>query len=427
MNNMNRRRGKERHGLLYWYVGREYVFSFIVAFLFFFFIFFVNQILVLAQKILLKNVQISDVLLLVVFSIPQFLMYTMPFSSLASASMVIGNLSSQNEILALRSSGVHVKHIFRPILVVSLVLSVATLMIADRMIPYTTALYKNLYSEILQSMPALELDSYSSTRFGKRVISNGMVDGNVLYDVMIFDDSDSRESRVITATEGRITVLDIDRYLYQIDLENPQIMITDSSMVEEYSLASASSMTIYLDLSSNASGYVNITPSQMSISQLRELAAGKYDEQQSIMLQRQNSISSAAQNLGESLFLMDRDEHPKIQSVFKQVSNLEQSREYKAFSFYYQYYRSELQKKMALSLACTFLVFIAFPISFFRVKNGRLIGFGLSMFVACAYWFFIYFMHVKAISSAIHPAFFLWAPDAVVFLTGLVLLWRTRK
>ena len=422
-----RRRGIERHGLLYWYVGREYVFSFIVAFLFFFFIFFVNQILVLAQKILLKNVQISDVLLLVVFSIPQFLMYTMPFSSLASASMVIGNLSSQNEILALRSSGVHVKHIFMPILVVSLFLSVATLMIADRMIPYTTALYKNLYAEILQSMPALELDSYSSTRFGKRVISNGMVDGNVLYDVMIFDDSDSRESRVITATEGRITVLDIDRYLYQIDLENPQIMITDSSMVEEYSLASASYMTIYLDLSSNASGYVNITPSQMSISQLRELAAGKYDEQQSILLQRQNSISSAAQNLGESLFLMDRDEHPKIQSVFKQVSNLEQSREYKAFSFYYQYYRSELQKKMALSLACTFLVFIAFPISFFRVKNGRLIGFGLSMFVACAYWFFIYFMHVKAISSAIHPAFFLWAPDAVVFLTGLVLLWRTRK
>lgn len=422
-----RRRGIERHGLLYWYVGREYVFSFIVAFLFFFFIFFVNQILVLAQKILLKNVQISDVLLLVVFSIPQFLMYTMPFSSLASASMVIGNLSSQNEILALRSSGVHVKHIFMPILVVSLFLSVATLMIADRMIPYTTALYKNLYAEILQSMPALELDSYSSTRFGKRVISNGMVDGNVLYDVMIFDDSDSRESRVITATEGRIIVLDIDRYLYQIDLENPQIMITDSSMVEEYSLASASSMTIYLDLSSNASGYVNITPSQMSISQLRELAAGKYDEQQSILLQRQNSISSAAQNLGESLFLMDRDEHPKIQSVFKQVSNLEQSREYKAFSFYYQYYRSELQKKMALSLACTFLVFIAFPISFFRVKNGRLIGFGLSMFVACAYWFFIYFMHVKAISSAIHPAFFLWAPDAVVFLTGLVLLWRTRK
>ena len=76
-----------------------------------------------------------------IFSIPQFLMYTMPFSSLASASMVIGNLSSQNEILALRSSGVHVRNIFMPILIISLGFSAATLMIADRMIPYTTELY----------------------------------------------------------------------------------------------------------------------------------------------------------------------------------------------------------------------------------------------------------------------------------------------
>ena len=424
---MVRRRGIEKHGLLYWYVGREYVFSFIVAFLFFFFIFFVNQILVLAQKILLKNVQIADVLLLVVFSIPQFLMYTMPFSSLASASMVIGNLSSQNEILALRSSGIHVRHIFKPILIVSLVLSAATLMIADWMIPYTTALYKELYAKILESMPTLELKSYSSTRFGKRVISNGLVEGNELYDVMIFDDSDNSESRVITATKGRITVIDIDRYLYQIDLDEPEILITSNSRVEDYSLASASSMTLYLDLSSGANGYVNITPSQMSISQLKEAAQNKLSEQESILQQRQGNISAAAQSLGETLFFMDRDKQPTITTALREASNLKRSKELRGFSFYYQYYRSELQKKIALSLACTFLVFIAFPISFFRVKNGRLIGFGLSMFVACAYWFFIYFMHVKAISSALHPAFFLWAPDAVVFITGLILLWRTRK
>ena len=49
------------YGKLYGYVGKEYFLSFLVAFVFFFFIFFVNQILVLAQKILLKNVMLSDV------------------------------------------------------------------------------------------------------------------------------------------------------------------------------------------------------------------------------------------------------------------------------------------------------------------------------------------------------------------------------
>ncbi|MBQ3729403.1 MAG: LptF/LptG family permease [Spirochaetales bacterium] len=419
-----RRRGN--YWLLYRYVGKEYILSFIVAFLFFFFIFFVNQILVLAQKILLKNVRVMDVIMLVIFSIPQFLMYTMPFSSLASASMVIGNLSSQNEILALRSSGVHVRNIFMPILVISLGFSFATLMIADMMIPYTTELYKDLYAKILQSVPTLELDSYSSTRFGKRIISNGLVDGNTLYDVVIFDDTSSRESRVISASKGSITVIDINRYLYRIDLEDPEIMITDSSSLESYSLASASDMELYLDLSSNASGLVSITPSQMSIRQLQAAAQERLSEQQSIEKQRITNISYNAVKLGE--VLMDVEESGSgISSALNYAEDLADARRSQGFSFYFQYYRSELQKKIALSLACTFLVFVAFPISFFRVRNGRLLGFALSMFVACAYWFFIYYMHVRAIQSALHPAVFMWLPNAVVFIAGIVLLWRTRK
>ncbi len=419
---------KERFGHLYLYVGREYILSFIVAFLFFFFIFFINQILVLAQKILLKNVNVSDVLLLVVYSIPQFLMYTMPFSSLASASMVIGNFSSQNEILALRSCGIHIKHVFRPILFISLFLSAGTLMIADWMIPYTTALYKDLYTDILQSLPTLQLDSYSSTRFGKRVISNGAVEGNVLYDVLIFDDSNSKESRVISASKGSITVLDIDRYLYRIDLENPEILITDSSSLESYSLAGANNMSLYLDLSENTSANVRITPSQMSMSQLKAAAEELKPEQESIENNRQSNISSEASSLAKSLFELENGSYSgSATSIINKANWLRDYKAQRGYSFYYKYYRSEYQKKIALSLACTFLVFIAFPISFFRVRNGRLIGFGLSMLVAVAYWFFIYYMHVMAISGHLHPAFYLWAPNALVFLVGAILLWRTRK
>ena len=413
--------------LLYLYVGREYILSFVVAFLFFFFIFFVNQILVLAQRILLKSVRVSDVLLLVVFSIPQFLMYTMPFSSLASASMVIGNLSSQNEILAIRSSGIHIRHVFLPIIAISLVLSFATLMIADRMIPYTTQRYKEKYSEVLKSVPTLELKSYSSTRFGKRVISNGAVEGNIIHDVLVFDDTDSKESRVISATSGSIELLDINRYLYRLDLENPQILVTDSSALSTYSLATADSMSLYLDLSSSASGLVSITASQMSIGQLKEAVEERLSEQDSIQSQWQDEVGYLANDVAVTLYNLENGTDGDVRKALSSASDLASKKAQKSFSFYYQYYRSELQKKVALSLACTFLVFMAFPISFFHVKSGRLIGFGMSMFVAVVYWFFIYYMHVKAISSALHPAIFLWVPNLVVFVLGLYLLLRVRK
>lgn len=415
------------YGKLYGYVGREYFLSFLVAFVFFFFIFFVNQILVLAQKILLKNVMLSDVLMLVVLSIPQFLMYTMPFSSLASASMVIGNLSSQNEVLALRSCGIHTGRIFVPIVGISLLLSVSTLFIADRMIPYTTERYRNLYAQVLERVPTLELESYSSTTFGDMVISNGLVDRNEVHDILIFDDSDSSNSRVVFADKGSFSVVDIDRFIYRIDMENPQILATDSTSLESYSLAKASSMTMYINLSSQTGANVNITPSQMSIRQLMTLTDERKGENDSLKAQKEEDVRRLTGSVSEELFNIEDGKSVDAASLYRKVDDVAERQERRSFSFYFQYYRTELQKKIALSFACTFLVFIAFPISFFRVKNGRLLGFGLSMLIACMYWFLLYYMHTRAIMTSLHPALFIWFPDALVFFVGVVLLLKLRK
>lgn len=415
------------YGKLYGYVGREYFLSFLVAFVFFFFIFFVNQILVLAQKILLKNVMLSDVLMLVVLSIPQFLMYTMPFSSLASASMVIGNLSSQNEVLALRSCGIHTGRIFVPIVGISLLLSVSTLFIADRMIPYTTERYRDLYAQVLERVPTLELESYSSTTFGDMVISNGLVDKNEVHDILIFDDSDSSDSRVVFADKGSFSVVDIDRFIYRIDMENPQILATDSTSLESYSLAKASSMTMYINLSSQTGANVNITPSQMSIRQLMTLTDERRGENDSLKAQKEEDVRRLTGSVSEELFNIEDGKSVDAASLYRKVDDVVERQERRSFSFYFQYYRTELQKKIALSFACTFLVFIAFPISFFRVKNGRLLGFGLSMLIACMYWFLLYYMHTRAIMTSLHPALFIWFPDALVFFVGVVLLLKLRK
>lgn len=415
------------YGKLYGYAGKEYFLSFLVAFVFFFFIFFVNQILVLAQKILLKNVMLSDVLMLVVLSIPQFLMYTMPFSSLASASMVIGNLSSQNEVLALRSCGIHTGRIFVPIVGISLLLSISTLFIADRMIPYTTERYRDLYAQVLERVPTLELESYSSTTFGNMVISNGLVDKNEVHDMLIFDDSDPNNSRVVFADKGSFSVVDIDRFIYRIDMENPQILATDSTSLESYSLAKASSMTMYINLSSQTGANVNITPSQMSIRQLMTLTNERREENDSLKIQKAEDVRRLTSSVAEELFSLEDGKTIDAGSLYRRVNDVVERQDRRSFSFYFQYYRTELQKKIALSFACTFLVFIAFPISFFRVKNGRLLGFGLSMLIACMYWFLLYYMHTRAIMTSLHPAIFIWFPDALVFFIGVVLLLKLRK
>ncbi|HUV08757.1 MAG TPA: LptF/LptG family permease, partial [Spirochaetia bacterium] len=99
---------KSQYGKVYLYISREIFASFIIAFLFFFFIFFVNQLLLMAERILSKRVPLGDVLLLILYSIPIIVTYALPFGTLVGALMAIGRLSSENEILALRALGVSI-------------------------------------------------------------------------------------------------------------------------------------------------------------------------------------------------------------------------------------------------------------------------------------------------------------------------------
>jgi len=412
------------------YVGREYVLSFLVSFAFFFFIFFINQILVFAQRIAIKNITVSDMVVLVILFIPQFLMYTIPFSSLTAASMVIGNLSSNNEILAMRSCGINIRRIFLPILVVSVLFSGLTFFVADFLIPYTAQEYRKMYGEILSRVPTVQLESYSSTRFGNRIISNGAVEDSTIYNVLILDDSDKSGSRVVASPKARIQLVDLERLIYRIDLEKPEILITEADSTDSFSLAEAQNMTMYINLSAVTDGYNPISPSQMSIHELKENIEQKRIENEEIILQHLENLETASEKLGKSLKNLDKGYnagYSELSLIVNQTDRLLTLENEDVFSFYYQYYRSELAKKIALSAACTILVIIALPLSFFRMKYGRLTGFGLSMFAACLYWFYLFFMHTRAILTSDNPFLYLWAPNITVLILGSILLWRLYK
>ncbi len=375
---------------------------------------------------MLKNVRISDVFTLVILAIPQFLMYTMPFSSLSSASMVIGNFSSQNEILAFRSNGIHTVRIFFPIVFVSVFISIGTFFIADKLIPYTAMQYRYLYSRMIQNIPTLELESYSTTQFGNIIISNGKVEGNVINDVMIFDDSVPNDSRIIVSDKAEISVRDINKFLYQIDLDNPEIFITDADSKQNFSIAKASHLTLNIDLASNSDALVSINPSQMSLQELKNLIVEKEPEHIRELSNNNYDIALRQIAVGKDLIKIENNESGEFSSSVNKLiydyKEYEDSRNFPAYSFYYQYFKSEYHKKIALSVACTILVFVAFPLSFFKIRYGRLVGFGLSMFCACIYWFFLYYMHLTAVNSAINPALLLWMPNVVIFICGLLLI-----
>ncbi len=76
--------------------------------------------------------------------IPSTLPYTIPATTLFAACVVYGRLSADNEILAIRAAGVNILKVVKPGLYLGLVMSVTTMGLYYRIIPYTHLLLRSL-------------------------------------------------------------------------------------------------------------------------------------------------------------------------------------------------------------------------------------------------------------------------------------------
>src|SRR4029078_6390893 len=79
----------------------------------------------------------TQILAAIPLLIPSTLPYTIPATTLFATCVVYGRMSADNEVLAIKSSGVNVMHVVRPGLVLGVVISLVTLGLYYRLIPYT--------------------------------------------------------------------------------------------------------------------------------------------------------------------------------------------------------------------------------------------------------------------------------------------------
>ena len=410
---------KGRHTLVYRHSAREYLLSFVVAFFFFFFIFFINQILLIAQKILIKQVDYTSVLILVLLSVPQFLLYTFPFASLTASSMVIGDLGANNELLALRSSGISLFRVFIPIIAISLLVSAMTFFTADVLVPYSARQYRALYTELMRDLPTLEIRANATNTIGSRSITNRAVDGSTIYDLVMLEQEGSRSGQVMTAPSADVSLADLASFIYRLDVEQPTILKSEQG--SGWTLSRADSATLLLNFSGQVASLASALPSQLSIGELKVLIA----ENKAILSEEQARHERKIADVREQIdALGDSASDQRLTALTASLDDLLANR---PINFYYQYYRAELSKKYALSAACTLLVLLTFSLSFFRLKHGRLIGFGLSMLASVLYWYILFFSQMQIFETKIAVELWIWLANIIMTIFGLFGLLATRR
>lgn len=409
------------------YVAREFLFSFLVAFLFFFFIFFVNQILVMAEQIFSKRVPFWDVVRLVVYSLPIVVALSFPFGSLVGALMAVGRLASDQEILAFSVLGVPPRQLLIPLLFLGLAFSGASFVMNDYFFPLGSIRFAEIYRRILYSNPGVELEPRSIKKYEDTIIITGGVEGNQIRNILIMDKVDGNR-RVITAENASIAESTENQGVISLKLGKVFSEIAYPKEGDRFDYFQADSMVYSILLKNITSSIGSLSPTQQSsVDVWRQIVKMESDQSQrqqqkdqrvaSLTYGLASAIRSAREEIAADPAKIAADEK-NLDAIYRTVE-AEENRDVSDATL--QSYLVEFHRKFSLPAGCLFFAFFAFPIGLLARRSGRTVGFAVGLLVSILYYGLLLLGQTFGARMDVPAAASMWLPDAIVFAAGVVL------
>jgi LPS export ABC transporter permease LptF len=140
---------------------------------------------------------------LLLLALPAIAVITLPVGYMMATMLVLGRLSRDSEITALRSSGIGLGRVIAPMLLGALIVSYMAFELNERIVPWTNSETVRMQREILRKTPApLVKPNLFFAGTNNRYFYVDRVDKDVLKDVLIFDLSRSGYPQVITANKA---------------------------------------------------------------------------------------------------------------------------------------------------------------------------------------------------------------------------------
>ncbi|HEY9054084.1 MAG TPA: LptF/LptG family permease [Rectinemataceae bacterium] len=412
------------------YVGRGYVFSFFVAFLFFFVIFFVNQILLLAEDILSKQAPLGETLLLLVYSLPSIIAIAFPFSSLAGALMTSAGLNSDREILAFSAAGFSPRTIYAPFILIGLASSLISFSANDYFLPRSSAAFRSLYGSMVARSAALELKPYSIKRYSQATVVTGEKKGDLAGDLLIFETRDASRTAMIAAESAQLA-LDASGQAARIEMKNVLELGAPKDGEEAFSVTRADSMSYSFAIADPIVGFSGSNPSEMSSNALRESIDKREEALETRKLIARNQYLEARSKVGilysglvaGGLSGPGKAERDKLMA--KALGAIEQARQSKPSDRSLQVFQLEYNKKFAIPAAGFLFSLLAFPLGLGTRKAGRTAGFGIALLISTLYWGGLFVGQTAGLRSLMSPALAMWLPNVFIILATMA-LWVVR-
>jgi lipopolysaccharide export system permease protein len=424
------------------YVAREFLFSFAIAFLFFFIVFFINQILLLAEDILAKSAPLAQTGLLLLYSLPSVVAIASPFAALAGALMTSARLNSDNEIMAFSALGVSPAALYAPFIVMGLLTALLSFAANDYFLPRGAVAFRRVYGELVSRSASIELTPYSVKRYSKAIVVTGDKKGDEIGDILLFETGGQSDDRLIAAGSAQLDI-DPDGNAAVIAMSDVLEHAIPRSEKDSFSISTAERMLYRFALKEPVVGFSGNSPSEMSSTELAAAIARKRgaleDRRADVDRQRAEArallIAKYAEGEGESPAALHGalpgappgdQGADSLQEIKRSLATLRQAMTSVPADRSLQIYQLEHSKKFAIPAAAFFFSLLAFPLGLGARKAGRTAGFGIALILSSLYWGLLFIGQTFGLKSQISPQLAMWFPNLLVF-SSTFLAWGIRR
>jgi lipopolysaccharide export system permease protein len=356
------------------HILKELIGPFLFSITVFTFVLLMGNLIKLAELVINKGVNIFDVLKLFFCLIPYLLSYTIPMSILTATLLTFGKLSSDNEITTMRASGISLYSIVLPVIVISLIVSLLSIPLNDRLLPKSHFASRRIVKQIAMLKPTAYLEAGTFIKsFKKYIIFIYGISNNKLHNVRIYEPQENGPTRTIIANKGEFIPLP-QKDMIKLKLIDGTSDEPNPKNPHTFYKLNFKTYYLTLDLTQHSTSRIEKKPKDMSIEELRE----------------------EIRNLKAS----NIDPLPLI---------------------------SEIYKKIALSFSSFAFIFIGLPLAIKTRRTEKSIGFGLSLMVIIIYYLLQAFGEALSLKGFIHPLLGSWLANILLTTIGGILLYCIGK
>ncbi len=362
------------------YVLREILAPLGLGFLVYTFILLTQFLFRSAEMIIRRGVPAADVGRLLLYTLPNIVVLTLPMALLFGILVAIGRLSSDGELVALRSCGVSLSALYRPILALSAGLTGVNLLLMLLLLPRGNHALQTLRLDIMTKSISRQVEP--------RVFYEEW-EGLVVY-VFEIPPGQSRWKGVFLAED--------------LPGADNQITVAEWGEVK----LDASGERLLLELENAVTHKVNFgTPD-------------RYETNHNVFLQRlledrfttsQRARASAAKGLRELTLgeLLERVRDPQTPAQSRNLA------------------RAEIHKKFSIPAACLVFGLIALPLGSASPRGGKSSSFAVSVAVILFYYVLLSNGEEAARVGKIAPWLAMWLPNLAFALLGGALVARRNR